>query len=93
MRQRGDLVVRMNAHRWLHCFMHVQHQPSNTQCSIVVSIVSFGPSVLSGRQYAPLSLSCGRGRRVLQRVGVMDRATMCLPAAVEGFGPWEGGLK
>jgi hypothetical protein len=26
---------------------------------------------------------------VLQRVGVMDRAVVQLPAAVEGFAPWE----
>jgi hypothetical protein len=56
-----------------------------------VSMVSFGPSVLAGRQYAPLSLSSGKGVRVLQRVGVMDRTVVHLPAAVEGFVPWEGG--
>jgi hypothetical protein len=28
---------------------------------------------------------------VLQRVGVMDRTVLHLPAAVDGFVPWEGG--
>lgn len=54
-----------------------------------VSIVSFTPSVLSGRQYAPAAGASSKGVRVLQRVGVMDRTVVPLPAAVEGFGPWE----
>lgn len=54
-----------------------------------VSMVSFSPAVLSGRHYAPSAMSSSKGVRVLQRVGVMDRAVVRLPAAVEGLGPWE----
>lgn len=54
-----------------------------------VSMVNFSPAVLSGRHYAPPAMSSSKGVRVLQRVGVMDRAVVRLPAAVEGFGPWE----
>jgi hypothetical protein len=54
-----------------------------------VSMVNFSPAVLSGRHYAPPALSSSKGVRVLQRVGVMDRALVRLPAAVGGFGPWE----
>jgi microcystin-dependent protein len=54
-----------------------------------VSMVTFSPAVLSGRHYAPQAVASTKGVRVLQRVGVMDRAVVCLPAAVEGFGPWD----
>lgn len=53
------------------------------------SMVTFGASVLSGRHFAAQTVSSSKGVRVLQRVGVMDRAVVELPAAVEGFGPWE----
>lgn len=51
--------------------------------------MTFGASVLSGRHFAAQTVSSSKGVRVLQRVGVMDRAVVELPAAVEGFGPWE----
>jgi hypothetical protein len=54
-----------------------------------VSMVTFSPAVLSGRHYAPQAVASNKGVRVLQRVGVMDRAVVRLPAAVEGFGPWD----
>lgn len=54
-----------------------------------VSMVSFSPSVLAGRHYAAPAMASSKGVRVLQRVGVMERAVVRLPAAVEGFGPWE----
>jgi hypothetical protein len=50
-------------------------------------MVSFSPSCLAGRQYAHAVVPSGKGVRVLQRVGVMERAVAQLPASVEGFEP------
>lgn len=51
-----------------------------------VEMVSFSPAVLQGRSY-PSNAPSGKGVRVVQRVGLMDRVPVHLPGAVEGV--WE----
>ena len=54
-----------------------------------VEMVGFSPTVLMGRSY-PGDSPKGKGVRVVQRVGGMDRAVVQLPAVVEG--PPQSGL-
>eukprot|EP00879_Flechtneria_rotunda_P009559 GHRR01010005.1.p1 GENE.GHRR01010005.1~~GHRR01010005.1.p1 ORF type:complete len:296 (+),score=143.38 GHRR01010005.1:829-1716(+) len=49
-----------------------------------IEMVSFGPVCLQGRS-TPAAAPSGKGVRVLQRVGVMDRAVIHLPAQVQIF--------
>jgi hypothetical protein len=48
-----------------------------------VEMVGFSPAVLMGRSY-PAGSPKGKGMRVVQRVGGMDRAVVQLPAVMEG---------
>lgn len=50
-----------------------------------VEMVAVSPSCLAGRSYPPDGPAGGKGLRVLQRVGMRERATLSLPAALERF--------
>lgn len=49
-----------------------------------IDMVGFAPVVLRGRSY-PAAAPGGKGTRLVQRVGVLDKVTVQLPAVLEGF--------